>query len=96
MNSVDTFFISHETDILCHQWGDESVIYLPVSGETHLMEAAAAEILLTIAAAPTCFEQLKVLLTATYQETSESEINDYLTNTLQELQNIDLVTTVRE
>ena len=96
MNSADTFFISQETDILCHQWGDESVIYLPVSGETHLIEADAAEILLTIAAAPIGFEQLKALLTAQHQETSASEINEYLINALQEFQNIDLVSTVRE
>ncbi|MEZ5529310.1 MAG: HPr-rel-A system PqqD family peptide chaperone [Porticoccaceae bacterium] len=96
MNSVDTFFIPQETEFLCHRWGDESIVYVTASGETHLLETAAADILLEIAAAPANFQQLKASLSAQYQEIPEAEITEYLTNTLQQFQSIELVDTAKE
>ncbi|MBG58265.1 MAG: hypothetical protein CMK46_08270 [Porticoccus sp.] len=90
MNSVDTFSSSCQS-CLYHQWEEECVMYNPVSGETHLLEATAAKILITIAAAPTRYDQLSLLLQEELDDVPETEIDEYICTTLQKLQDMHLI-----
>ena len=65
-------------------------MYNPVSGETHLLEATAARILITIAAAPTRYDQLSL------DDVSETAIDEYLCTTLQKLQDMHLISATGE
>ena len=66
-------------------------MYNPVSGETHLLEATAAKILITIAASPTRFDQLSTLLKEQLNDVPEPEVDEYLCTTLQKLQGLHLI-----
>lgn len=71
-------------------------MYNPVSGETHLLEATAAKILITIAASPTRYDQLGLLLKEQLDDVSEAEIDEYLCTTLQKLQAMHLISATGE
>lgn len=71
-------------------------MYNPVSGETHLLEATAARILITIAAAPTRYDQLSLLLKEQLDDVSETAIDEYLCTTLQKLQDMYLISATGE
>lgn len=95
MNSADTFSSSCHS-CLYRQWEEECVMYNPVSGETHLLEATAARILITIAAAPTRYDQLSLLLKEQLDDVSETAIDEYLCTTLQKLQDMHLISATGE
>jgi PqqD family protein of HPr-rel-A system len=46
----------------CREWGGEAVLYNDVSGSTHLLDGAAADVLRALSAAPADAPQLAALL----------------------------------
>lgn len=73
------------------QLGEEYVVYDAVSGSTHLLGAAAGQILLRLEPAPLSPHNLTTQLAADWQQTLEIDFEQGIEAVLVELQSMDLV-----
>jgi len=73
------------------QMGEEYVVYDAVSGSTHLLGAAAGQILLHLEFTPMDVHNLMIVLGAEWQQTPESDVEQGIEAVLKELQSMDLV-----
>jgi PqqD family protein of HPr-rel-A system len=73
------------------QMGQDYVVYDAVSGSTHLLGAAAGQILLHLERVPMATQELIKALNADWPDTAESDFEQEIEAVLNELQSMDLV-----
>lgn len=83
-------------ELLWRSWGDEYVVYHCGSGDTHLLDAAAARLLRRLLEAPEAASSLELsgLVAETLLMSSEESL-EYTSELLEELQRLMLVERVR-
>ena len=74
-----------------HCWDDEHLVYNCGSGDTHLLDALAAEILRKIEEAPKSNEELEEWLSGRISPDTDPEISSYLVNLLGQLHALCLI-----
>jgi PqqD family protein of HPr-rel-A system len=72
-------------------WDGECVVYNNLSGETHLIEENSALLLSLINESPKSYTALLDTLTSNDGDTSQQDINNYLTETLAHFQALNLI-----
>ena len=77
---------------LIHFWESDAVVFNVRSAETHLLSLLAATVLQSILAGPVNITALRrEVIQADAQSMSPEELDDYLGQTIRELQALDLV-----
>lgn len=90
------------SDLALHfrSWDDEFVVYNSLSGDTHLLGSAAAQVLLKLQQAPSDAVALAESLTPQFQarmemEKMDKELVDQITRLLEDLHTLALVEPIR-
>ena len=84
-----------EQDLHFHSWDDECVVYNNLSGDTHLLSLAAAQILLKLKEAPSNAALLAVTLAPLWQVDPDQELALQIENILSDLNAIALIEPVQ-
>ena len=78
-------------------WGDETVVYSSVSGETHVLERHAGAILAELATTTLTIDEIRTLLTHSiddYQPDMDDELSTYMEQLLNDFLALELIVAV--
>ena len=77
---------------LSQRWGDEVVVYHPLSADTHLLEAATASLLGELQQGPQPLGEIRRAFLSEHSAAGdENSLRDYLDEALQQLLEVDLL-----
>ncbi len=99
MNGAPLYRASTDQPLLSRTWGMETVVYNPVSGDTHLLDSQGANLLGQILRSPSTYHDLKQWLAATIEGTGdgvEDELDGYLAFTLNQFIQLGLIEIARD
>ncbi len=78
------------------QWGDEAVVFHPDSGDTHLLDALAAEILRRLESAPASRAALLEHLSRRPRPPVANDLEEAVTSVLQVFEEVGLIEPVHD
>lgn len=81
--------------LLSHTWGDETVIFDPESGDTHLLNTASFGIVERLSSDPETIEQLASRVATSLDLPLDEQLRTYIEELLLDLAEIGLVEPVR-
>jgi len=86
-----TINVPVNANLLFKYWDEECVVYNNLSGETHLLEHYAAELLSSINEQPKTYQTLLKKLTTDFDGSPQAEIAGHLENILTHFQELNLI-----
>ena len=93
MEAGDTWYLRPGQHLQYHGWDDEYLVYNDLSGDTHLLGAAAIELLLALKTAPATRQTLTALLKAEF-DIDGTELGDETDALLEHMKRLSLVDTL--
>jgi len=79
------------TELMQETWDEETFIFNPASGHTHVLNAAAAEILAILATTPTSTDQLFASLSDEIIDLDQAQLSEALNQQLSQLHTMGLI-----
>lgn len=86
-----SYKVPEQAEFLWEHWDDESVLFDPRSGESHLLKSLAAEALLILQEKPLNAAQLTRTLRTLFDISPDQLKNEHIDNLLQQFEEIGLV-----
>jgi PqqD family protein of HPr-rel-A system len=83
--------ISSDQALYFHSWDNEYVVYNSLSGDTHILDLAAGQVLLKLQQSPTDAITLAKLVAPTDQSKSQAELELQIEHLLAELNTLNLI-----
>lgn len=83
-------------DIRILQFGDEAVVFNPMSWDAHLLNAAAVAVLDLLAEGPRCIDDVVVFLRETLREAEQSDASEHARKLLHEFELLGLVRRLKD